>query len=260
MIHEKIAAILDEKFAFFNHPRFIEHDPIQIPHSFSRLQDIEIMGFWVAILAWGQRKTILQNANQLIDLMDGSPYEFILNHQSSDLKRFESFKHRTFQYSDTLYFIDFFQRHYKSNNSLESAFTQGLKERDLTIENGLNGFHSYFFDSEWAPERTKKHIASPKKNSACKRINMFLRWMVRKDEAGVDLGLWSSIKASQLVCPLDVHAMRTASQLGLMKEEKANWKTALALTETLRSLDPNDPVKYDFALYGMGIEDKTLWK
>ena len=260
MISEKIATILDEKFAFFNHPRFIEHDPIQIPHSFSRLQDKEIMGFWVAILAWGQRKTILQNAQKLIDLMDGVPYEFILQHNETDLKRFESFKHRTFQYPDTLYFIDFFKRHYSHTNSLESAFTIGLSEGDLSIENGLNGFYNYFFDSEWSPERTKKHIASPLKNSACKRINMFLRWMVRKDQAGVDFGLWNTIKPSQLVCPLDVHAMRTAGQLGLMKEAKANWKTALALTNSLRKLDPKDPVKYDFALYGMGIEDKTLWK
>ena len=260
MISEKIATILDEKFAFFNHPRFIEHDPIQIPHSFNRLQDKEIMGFWVAILAWGQRKTILQNAQSLINLMDGAPYDFILNHQDADLKRFESFKHRTFQYPDTLYFIDFFKRHYSHTNSLESAFNKGLSPEDLTIENGLNGFYHYFFDSEWSPERTKKHIASPLKNSACKRINMFLRWMVRKDEAGVDFGLWNTIKPSQLVCPLDVHAMRTAGQLGLMKEEKANWKTALGLTNTLRELDPTDPVKYDFALYGMGIEEKTLWK
>ena len=260
MIHEKIAAILEEKFAFFNHPRFIDHDPIQIPHSFSRLQDKEIMGFWVAILAWGQRKTILQNARNLIDLMDGTPYDFILHHQETDLKRFESFKHRTFHYPDTLYFIDFFKQHYQCNNSLESAFSQSLHPTDLTIENGLNGFYDYFFRSEWAPERTKKHIASPQKNSACKRINMFLRWMVRKDEAGVDFGLWNTIKPSQLVCPLDVHAMRTASILGLMNEEKANWKTALALTNTLRELDPTDPVKYDFALYGMGIEEKTQWK
>jgi uncharacterized protein (TIGR02757 family) len=260
MISEKIATILDEKFAFFNHTRFIEHDPIQIPHSFSRLQDKEIMGFWVAILAWGQRKAILQNAHTLINLMDGAPYDFILHHQEADLKRFESFKHRTFQYPDTLYFIDFFKRHYSHTNSLESAFTKGLSPEDLTIENGLNGFYQYFFDSEWSPERTKKHIASPLKNSACKRINMFLRWMVRKDEAGVDFGLWNSIKPAQLVCPLDVHAMRTAGQLGLMEEEKANWKTALALTNTLRELDPTDPVKYDFALYGMGIEEKTLWK
>ena len=260
MISEKIAAVLEEKFAFFNHPRFIEHDPIQIPHNFSLLQDKEIMGFWVAIISWGQRKTILQNARNLIELMDGAPFQFITQHQPADLKRFESFKHRTFQYPDTLYFIDFFQRHYQNNESLESAFANGIKDQDLTTENGLNEFHDYFFNSEWAPERTKKHIASPKKNSACKRINMFLRWMVRKDNAGVDFGLWSSIKPSQLVCPLDVHAVRTAIKLGLLQEENANWKTALSLTETLRELDPSDPVKYDFALYGMGIEDKTLWK
>jgi uncharacterized protein (TIGR02757 family) len=257
---EEIVELLEKKYAFFNHPRFIEHDPIQIPHLFTKLQDREIMGFWVAILSWGQRKTILQNARNLIDLMDGTPYDFIIHHQETDLKRFESFKHRTFQYPDTLYFIDFFKQHYQRNNSLETAFTIGLNPEDLSIENGLNGFYSYFFDSEWSPDRTKKHIASPLKNSACKRINMFLRWMVRKDDRGVDFGLWNTIKPAQLVCPLDVHSMRTASLLGLMKEDKANWKTALALTNTLRELDPTDPVKYDFALYGMGIEEKTLWK
>ena len=200
-----VIKLLDEKFHFFNHKRFIEHDPIQIPHLFTKKQDIEIMGFWVAVLAWGQRKTIISKANELIDLMDGSPLQFILQHQDSDLKRFELFKHRTFN-------------------------------------------------------ATQKHIASPAKNSACKRINMFLRWMVRQDEAGVDFGIWNKIKPHQLVCPLDVHALRTAESLQLIQPGPTNWKKAIELTDTLRALDPNDPVKYDFALYGMGIEEKTIWK
>jgi uncharacterized protein (TIGR02757 family) len=256
----EVIKLLEEKFLFFNHERFIEHDPIQIPHLFTRKQDQEIMGFWVSILAWGQRKTIISKANELIDLMDGSPFEFVLQHQESDLRRFESFKHRTFNATDTLYFMRFFKMHYEKNESLESAFSISYNAEEKTVEQAINRFYSYFFDDEFAPQRTKKHIASPSKNSACKRINMFLRWMVRIDQSGVDFGIWNQIKPHQLVCPLDVHALRTAESLKLIKPGQTNWKKALELTDKLRKLDPNDPVKYDFALYGMGIEEKTLWK
>jgi len=255
-----VMKLLDEKFHFFNHTRFIEHDPIQIPHLFIRKQDIEIMGFWVAMLAWGQRKTIISKAHELIDLMDGSPFEFIQQHQDSDLKRFESFKHRTFNATDALYFIHFFKRHYQEHDSLEAAFTQQYSHEEITVEQAINRFHDVFFNHEFAPTRTQKHIATPAKNSACKRINMFLRWMVRQDDAGVDFGIWNQIKPHQLVCPLDVHALRTAESLQLIKPGATNWKKAIELTENLRTLDPNDPVKYDFALYGMGIEAKTIWK
>jgi uncharacterized protein (TIGR02757 family) len=255
-----VMKLLDEKFHFFNHTRFIEHDPIQIPHLFSRKQDIEIMGFWVAMLAWGQRKTIISKAHELIDFMDGSPYEFIQKHQESDLKRFESFKHRTFNATDALYFIHFFKRHFKEHESLEEAFALQYDSQEGTVEQSINRFYDTFFNDEFAPKRTQKHIATPAKNSACKRINMFLRWMVRKDEAGVDFGIWNQIKPHQLVCPLDVHALRTAESLRLIKPGPTNWKKALELTENLRNLDPSDPVKYDFALYGMGIEEKTIWK
>jgi len=255
-----VMKLLDEKFHFFNHTRFIEHDPIQIPHLFSRKQDIEIMGFWVAMLAWGQRKTIISKAHELIDLMDGSPYEFILQHQDSDLKRFESFKHRTFNATDALYFIHFYKRHYQEHDSLEAAFTRQYSHEEITVEKAINRFHEAFFNHEYAPTRTQKHIATPAKSSACKRINMFLRWMVRNDDANVDFGIWNQIKPHQLVCPLDVHAIRTAESLQLIKPGPTNWKKAVELTENLRTLDPNDPVKYDFALYGMGIEAKTIWK
>ncbi len=255
-----VIKLLDEKFRFFNHVRFIEHDPIQIPHLFTKKQDIEIMGFWVSMLAWGQRKTIISKAHELIDFMDGVPREFILHHQESDLKRFEKFKHRTFNATDALYFISFFKRHYQAHNSLEDAFA-GLNQSDETsVEQAINRFYERFFDDEFAPGRTQKHIASPAKNSACKRINMFLRWMVRKDDAGVDFGIWNKIQPNQLVCPLDVHALRTAESLQLIEPGPTNWKKALELTDTLRALDPQDPVKYDFALYGMGIEEKTIWK
>lgn len=260
-MQQELAELLNKKVAFFNHPRFIEHDPISIPHLFRQQQDIEIMGFWIAILAWGQRKTILQNGKKLIDLMDGAPYDFVLNHQAKDLQRFESFKHRTFNGTDTLYFISFFKRHYQQHISLETAFTQGnFNSENENIEQALNGFYRYFFDSEWAPERTKKHVSAPLKNSACKRLCMFLRWMVRKDEAGVDFGIWSKISAHQLICPLDVHSQRTAEKLGLIEAGPTTWKKALELTRVLKQFDATDPVQYDFALYGMGIEDKTRWK
>ncbi|MFM6948473.1 MAG: TIGR02757 family protein [Aquirufa sp.] len=254
-----LAELLEKKYAFFNHPRFIEHDPIQIPHQFSDLKNKEIMGFWVAMLSWGQRKTILNNAKTLVQLMDGDPFDFVMHHQEKDLQRFEGFKHRTFQYTDTLYFIDFFKRHYSRYESLESAFLLRHQPENINIKESLIGFHNYFFDAEHAPQRTQKHISTPAKNSACKRICMFLRWFVRKDQLGVDFGLWKNIDSSQLICPLDIHSQTTAEKLGLISPGPANWKKAEELTFELKKLDSSDPVKYDFALYGMGIENKTIW-
>jgi len=257
---EEIVELLEKKYAFFNHPRFIEHDPIQIPHLFTKLQDREIMGFWVAMLSWGQRTTILNNAKKLIEFMDGAPHDFIINHKEADLKRFESFAHRTFQSTDALYFLRFFKRHYTSNDSLETAFVPENYELNLNTGQAINDFFTYFFDDMWAPGRTKKHVSTPKKNSACKRICMFLRWMVREDTMGVDFGLWKKIKPKQLICPLDVHSQRTSEKLGLIVPGLPNWKKAVELTEELKKIDPLDPVKFDFALYGMGIEEKTIWK
>lgn len=249
-----IIDLLNEKYELFNQPNFIPHDPICIPHQFSKKQDIEITGFIAATLAWGQRKTIINKCNEFIGLMDNAPYDFIKNHQDSDLKRFLAFKHRTFNATDTLYFIEFFKDFYSKNDSLENAFLVGLKQQDDDIKVGLENFQNVFFSLEDYPIRTRKHVATPARNSSCKRINMFLRWMVRKDSKGVDFGIWDKIKTSQLVCPCDVHVERVARKLGLITRPKLDWQTAVELTQNLKQLDPIDPVKYDFALFGLGVE------
>lgn len=249
-----VVDLLEKKAIQYNQPDFIPHDPISIPHRFTVKQDIEIMGFWAAVLAWGQRKTIINKCLELANMMDNSPYDFVLNHQESDLKRFLSFKHRTFNPTDTLYFIHFFQNFYRAHASLELAFSQFVAPEDETIENGLIGFHDFFSDSEYFPARTRKHIATPVRKSSCKRFNMFLRWMVRKDDNGVDFGIWHTIRPDQLVCPCDVHVDRVARLLGLIKRPKTDWQTAKELTSSLKLIDPKDPAKYDFALFGLGIE------
>ncbi len=249
-----IIDLLNEKYELFNQPNFIPHDPICIPHQFSKKQDIEITGFIAATLAWGQRKTIINKCNEFIGLMDNAPYDFIKNYQDSDLKRFLAFKHRTFNATDTLYFIEFFKDFYSKNDSLENAFLVGLKQQDDDIKVGLENFQNVFFSLEDYPIRTRKHVATPARNSSCKRINMFLRWMVRKDSKGVDFGIWDKIKTSQLVCPCDVHVERVARKLGLITRPKPDWQTAVELTQNLKQLDPIDPVKYDFALFGLGVE------
>jgi uncharacterized protein (TIGR02757 family) len=246
--------LLNEKYELFNQPNFIPNDPISIPHQYTVKQDIEISGFIAATLAWGQRKTIINKCNELLSLMDNSPYDFIKNHQDSDLKRFLNFKHRTFNATDTLYFIEFFKDFYAKNDSLENAFlsNQSIDSQDIKV--GLENFQNVFFSLDDYPVRTRKHVATPARNSSCKRINMFLRWMVRKDNKGVDFGLWDKIKTSQLVCPCDVHVERVARKLGLITRPKADWQTAIELTQNLKQLDPIDPVKYDFALFGLGVE------
>jgi uncharacterized protein (TIGR02757 family) len=246
---------LEDKVARYNQPAFIENDPICIPHLFSLQQDKEIMGLWAAVLAWGQRKTIINKCRELITLMEGAPYDFIMHHQEKDLKRFLHFKHRTFNATDALYFVAFFRDFYSRSASLEEGFVQFMQPGDNTTEKGLIGFRNLFFSLEYAPARTRKHISTPAANSACKRLNMFLRWMVRKDHQGVDFGIWSRISPSQLVCPCDVHVDRVARKLGLITRKQTDWHTALELTEKLRLLDPADPVKFDFALFGLGIEE-----
>lgn len=248
-----LKAFLDKKVQQFNQPNFIENDPIQIPHQFSKLQDIEITGFWAAVLAWGQRKTIINKCKELIELMDNAPHDFILHHQEKDRKRFLNFKHRTFQATDTLYFLEFFQQYYRQNTSLETAFSKHLSSTDPHIGNALIGFHEDFFQLPNAPQRTKKHIATPIRKSSCKRLNMFLRWMVRKDNKGVDFGLWQTIQPAQLLMPLDVHVDKVARKLNLLQRKQTDWLTVLELTEVLRQFDAADPVKYDFALFGMGV-------
>lgn len=278
-----IKDFLDAKADLYNRPSFIERDPIRIPHRFSRKQDIEIMGFWSAVLAWGQRPVILKKAAELVGHMDGAPYDFVRNHQESDLKRFLNFKHRTFNATDALYFLHFFHQYYQENDSLENAFfddnadsteiNPGAGNRILSgskslasglipvepVQQALITFHDRFCQDPFFPSRTRKHIATPARNSSCKRLLMFLRWMVRQDDRGVDFGLWTRLRPSQLVMPIDVHVNRVARRLGLLTSRNAappqpDWKAALELTETLRRFDPADPVRYDFALFGLGVE------
>lgn len=244
---------MDQYVLEYNNSEFIENDPISIPHLFSKKQDIEIIGFWVAMLAWGQRKTIINKSKELLELMDQSPYDFVCNHEPSDLKSFVNFKHRTFNYDDTLYFLHFFKKHYKKYKTLEDAF--GKKE--WSVKERLIHFHEYFFDNEVAPNRTKKHVSTPSRSSACKRLNMFLRWMVRKDKQGVDFGIWNTFKMADLMIPLDVHVFKVASQLDILKRKKADWLAVEELTEFLKILDPNDPVKYDYALFSLGVLNKS---
>ena len=254
-MQKQIISLLNQKVKQYNHPSFIANDPVCIPHLFTRKQDIEIMGLFAAIFAWGQRITIINKCKELIERMDGKPYDFILHHTDKDLKRLIGFKHRTFNDTDLLYFVNFLKDWYKEHPSLEKAFSGGIKPKDATVENGLNHFRKQFFSLDDAPTRTFKHVASPEQNSACKRINMYLRWMVRKDDKGVDFGIWNNIKTSQLICPLDVHVQRVATKLGLLQRTQSDWQAALELTQTLKTLDKNDPVKYDFALFGLGVDE-----
>jgi uncharacterized protein (TIGR02757 family) len=247
---------LNDAVSRYNKPDFIPTDPISIPHRFTRLQDREIIGLWTAVLSWGQRKTIIQKSSELIDLMDQSPYDFILHHQEKDVKRFLNFKHRTFNTTDTLYFLHFFKWYYQQYDSLETAFYRPENEEDPHTEKMLIGFRNLFFSLEDAPDRTRKHIASPDRKSTCKRISMFLRWMVRKDTSGVDFGVWNQIRPDQLICPLDVHVDRIARSLGLITRKQTDWLAAVELTENLQKIDPIDPVKYDFALFGLGVHEK----
>lgn len=246
---------LDSKVVLYNQPAFIEKDPICIPHSFTLKQDIEISGLFAAVLAWGNRTTIINNCRKLMGWMDNSPYDFILNHKDTDLKPFVTFAHRTFNATDLLYFISFLQHHYHKYPSLEDAFVSGKRYADANVEQALVHFHYYFFSIEH-PDRTKKHIATPQRNSACKRLNMYLRWMVRHDNAGVDFGIWKKIKPHQLICPLDVHVARVAERLGMMDNIKSNWNNALHLTTQLKQLNPKDPAIYDYALFGLGMGER----
>ena len=280
---EELRAFLDRKVAEYNQPSFIPDDPISIPHRYTQKQDIEIAGFFAAIFSWGNRKTIIGKSQQLMQLMDEAPYQFVRQHTDTDLKRLLGFKHRTFNPTDLLYFIVFLRRHYLLYESLEDAFLQPWERRGTVAapstgtapaatpgtgtsaavtaydaRSALSAFHHYFFSLEEdgeriAPPRTRKHISTPEKNSSCKRINMFLRWMVRKDGNGVDFGIWRRIPMSLLICPLDLHVARVAKRLGLLTRERSDWQAAVQLTEGLSLLDKDDPVKYDFALFGLGV-------
>ncbi len=251
-----INQFLDQKIIQYNQPHFIRKDPVSIPHLFTQKQDIEIAGLFAAVLAWGNRTSIINNCKRLLDWMDNAPWQFIKEHRDTDLKKFLSFAHRTFNATDLLYFFQFLQAHYATHDSLEDAFLPEQSYEYPTIQQALIHFHNYFFSLPEFPERTRKHISTPARGSACKRLCMYLRWLVRRDDCGVDFGIWHKLKPAQLICPLDVHVVRVAHRFELITKEKADWNTALALTDILRQWRPEDPAIYDYALFGLGAEER----
>lgn len=261
MNKQSLKKFLDRKVEEYNNLSFIPLDPVSIPHLFQKKQDIEISGLFAAIFAWGNRTTIINKCTDLMKLMDNSPHDFIVNHKEKDRKRFIGFRHRTFNDTDLLYFISFLQYHYGRHTSLEDAFFperifSGLTEKLELVERALNNFSGYFFSLDDVPERTKKHIASPMKNSGCKRLNMYLRWMVRNDGKGVDFGVWTQATPAQLIVPVDLHVARVARRFRLLTRPNPDWQSALELTKNLRLFDAKDPVKYDFALFALGAIEK----
>ena len=244
---------LDSKVEQYNHPRFLESDPIQIPHRFTKKEDIEISAFLTATIAWGNRKSIINNANKMMQLLENSPYDFVLNHTENDLEKCNGFVHRTFNSTDFTYFIQSLKNIYKNHNGLEQTFA--LYSQETTVQPGISSFKKTFFELPHQ-QRTTKHVSDPLKGSAAKRINMFLRWMVRNNDTGVDFGLWKSISPAQLSCPLDVHSGNVGRKLELITRKQNDAKALTELDSSLRELDPLDPVKYDFALFGLGVFEK----
>lgn len=250
----EIKLLLDKKVEIYNHPDFIETDPIAIPHRFSLKEDIEIAGFLTAIIAWGQRCSIIKSASILLSLTGNNPYNFITEACDKDFAPFKYFKHRTFQGDDCIFFLKSLQHIYINKGGLEKVFTEGYN-RDGNIKSALDVFYDVFFSTSH-PLRSRKHIANVRANASAKRLNMFLRWMVRDNSTGVDFGLWKNIPSSALMIPLDVHTGNVSRKLGLLKRKQNDWKAVEELTAILRIFDPADPVKYDFALFGMGAVEK----
>ena len=250
-MNDKLKQLLEKKFRQYNTLEFIDSDPIQVPHSFSKKEDIEIAAFLTATISWGQRISIIKNAKTLIGLMDNSPHDFILGFQKNDIKLFNHFVHRTFQPIDCQYFIQSLKNLYEKQGGLETVFTSGYK-KNKTIYGSLAHFRKIFFSIPY-PERTLKHISNVNANASAKRLNMFLRWMVRSDESGIDFGIWKDIPTSALLLPLDVHTGTVARSLNLLIRKQDDWKAVEEITANLRVFDINDPVKYDFALFGMGV-------
>lgn len=244
---------LNEKVALYNNPKFIESDPIQIPHLFSKKEDIEIAGFLTATIAWGNRKMIIKNSQKLMELLEFSPHDFILNHQENDLIRFQNFVHRTFNSIDAVQFIKSLQHVYQNHNGLEKSLA--IKDNTANYRTAISNFKELFFEIPHQ-QRTQKHISDPVKGSAAKRINMFLRWMVRNDNFGVDFGIWKTHNPANISCPIDVHSGNVARKLGLLERKQNDWKAVIELDNNLRLLDKNDPSKYDFALFGLGVFEK----
>ncbi|MGY8915427.1 MAG: TIGR02757 family protein [Flavobacteriales bacterium] len=253
MKKNELKEFLDAKVVQYNHPEFLESDPIQIPHLFTLKEDVEISGFLTATIAWGNRKSIIANAHKMMELMDHAPYDFIKNHQDIDLEKLQPFVHRTFNGTDLVYFVKSLKNIYKNRGGLEGIFTADLVEN--SIQPTISKFKAAFFEIPH-PIRTTKHISDPLKGSAAKRINMYLRWMVRDNTTRVDFGLWKNIPTSILSCPLDVHSGNVARKLGLLKRNQNDAKALAELDRSLRKLDPIDPVKYDFALFGLGVFEK----
>ncbi|MCL8005956.1 TIGR02757 family protein [Gelidibacter japonicus] len=249
----ELKEFLEAKVEEYNHPRFIETDPIQIPHQFSKKEDIEIAGFLTATISWGNRKSIITNANKMMMLLNQSPFDYVMNHEASDLEKLRPFVHRTFNEDDLIQFIKSLNHIYKNHGGLEAVFSKYSEE--FSTQNAIHQFKKHFFEIEHLT-RTQKHVSDPSKNSAAKRINMFLRWMVRDDNNGVDFGIWKSLTPAQLSCPLDVHSGNVARALGLLKRKQNDAKALKELDLALRKLDINDPVKYDFALFGLGVFER----
>lgn len=251
MKQEKLIEFFNRKVLEYDRASFIENDPVCIPHMFSRRQDIEISGLFAAVFAWGNRTTIINKSKDLMQRMDMAPYDFVRNAPDASLQQLLGFKHRTFNDTDLLYFIEFLRYHYTTAETLETAFTKW----GGSIEEMLIGFRRYFFSLDDVPQRTTKHIATPERNATCKRLNMFLRWMVRRNSP-VDFGIWRKIKPAQLICPVDVHVARVATRFNLLQRKQVDWQAAVELTDYLKKLDPVDPVKYDFALFSLGVIEK----
>lgn len=252
---EELRSFLDEKADQYNAPDFIENDPIQIPHRFSVKQDIEIAGFLAATISWGNRKSIIKSAEKMLNIMGNSPYDFVLNYSEKDLESLQDKSiHRTFNGQDFSYFIRQFNRIYKENESLENLFE--VKENEISFLHAIERFRNSFLEAE--KHRSHKHISSPYKNSSAKRIVMFLRWMVRKDKRGVDFGIWENTDQKYLSIPLDVHTGNISRKLGLVSRTQNDWKTVAELDKAIRQFDENDPAKYDFALFGLGVTKELL--
>jgi uncharacterized protein (TIGR02757 family) len=253
MTKAELKEFLDAKVLEYNHPKFLEDDPIQIPHRFTLKEDIEISAFLTATIAWGNRKSIINNATKLMELMGNTPYDFVRNHSEENLERLSPFVHRTFNGLDLGYFVTGLQNIYKNHNGLEAVFTQ--HQTKDSMQPAISKFKELFFELPHQ-SRTQKHVSDPNKGSAAKRINMFLRWMVRDNSTGVDFGLWNGIDPAKLSCPLDVHSGNVARKLKLLKRKQNDAKALLELDKNLRKLDATDPVKYDFALFGLGVFER----
>lgn len=247
---DELKDFLEEKTELYNRKNFISSDPVSVPHKFSLKQDIEISGFFAATIAWGQRKAIIKNAEKLVKIMGDSPYDFVMSSGKKQLGPLQSFVHRTFNGKDAGQFVLALRKIYEKNDSLELVFLDGINNEERIIS-----FHRVF-TAYFSEKRTCKHVANPSKGSSAKRINMFLRWMVRKDKKGVDFGIWEKMKPAELFCPLDLHSGNVARKLGLLKRKQNDWKAVNELTTELRKMDPHDPVKYDFALFGLGVFEK----